>query len=71
LSAQVFISVGSREENNMQPLMHQLAASMRAHKYQGLQLKELVLQNETHTSAVTTALNQGLRTLYGKTNKKS
>lgn len=66
LPAQVFMSVGSREENGMQPLMQQLAASMRAHQYQGLQLSEHVLQNETHTSAVTTAFNQGLRTLYGK-----
>lgn len=70
LPAQVFISVGSCEENDMQPLMHQLAASIRAHNYKGLQLNEHVLENETHTSAVTTALNHGLRILYGKYNKK-
>lgn len=71
LPAQVFLSVGSKELNGMQPLMHQLANALRNHQYKGLQLHDQVLQNETHTSAVTTALNQGLRTLYGKNAKKS
>jgi len=66
LKAHVFMSVGSKEMADMPALMRQLAASMRAHQYQGLQLHEQVLENETHTSAVTTAFNQGLRVLYGK-----
>jgi predicted alpha/beta superfamily hydrolase len=70
LAVQVFMSVGSREEFGMQPLMHRLAASMRMHNYRGLVLSEHVLENETHTSAVTTSLNQGLRWLYGKAVKK-
>jgi uncharacterized protein len=69
LTARVFISVGSREENGMQPLMHQLVASMRTHAYKGLELKAVVLKDETHTSAVTTAFNQGLRDLYCKPTK--
>lgn len=64
LPARVFISVGSNEENGMQPLMHQLVASMCSHAYKGLVIKEQVFTNETHTSVVATAFNQGMRNLY-------
>ncbi len=64
MNARVFITVGDREENGMQPLMKELVNNMRAHHYAGLELDDHVLENETHTSAIATALNQGVRYLY-------
>jgi hypothetical protein len=61
LPAQVFMSVGGSEQFKMQPLMRQLAATIPSRQYKGLQLTDKVLENETHTSVVPTALNKGLR----------
>jgi len=64
LPARVFISVGEKEESNMVPLMQQLVKAMREHNYEGLNIEDHILANESHTSVVATAFNQGLRSLY-------
>ena len=64
------MTVGDKEEFNMKPLIKQLAKSMREHNYQGLVLEEHVLENESHTSAIATAFNHGMRALYKVSNKE-
>ena len=71
LNAHVFLTVGDKEEFNMKPLIKQLAKSMREHNYQGLVLEEHVLENESHTSAIATAFNHGMRALYKVSNKEN
>jgi predicted alpha/beta superfamily hydrolase len=71
LNARVYVTVGDKEESNMKPLMKQLVKSMREHNYQGLVLEEHVLENESHTSAITTAFNHGMRALYKVSNKEN
>ncbi|HEX8277420.1 MAG TPA: alpha/beta hydrolase-fold protein [Segetibacter sp.] len=71
LNAHVYVTVGDKEEFNMKPLMKQLVKSMREHNYQGLVLEEHILENESHTSAITTAFNHGMRALYKISNKEN
>jgi predicted alpha/beta superfamily hydrolase len=64
LNARVFVSVGDKEDNAMQPLMTELVSNMRNHDYAGLEIDDHILEDETHTSAIATALNRGIRYLY-------
>ncbi len=64
IPAKVFISVGDQEGEYMINPMKRLVQAMRDHQYSGLEVEERIFVNETHTSVVTTAFNQGLRSLY-------
>jgi predicted alpha/beta superfamily hydrolase len=66
LAAQVFVTVGAEEAFDMIPAMQKLTAALRARQYQGLVLEERVLPQESHSSAILTAFNHGLRVLYKK-----
>ena len=64
LNAKVFVSVGSKEENGMIPLMQQMTAALKAHPLKGLTLVEKIMDNETHASVVPVAFSQGVHALY-------
>ena len=64
LNAKIFVSVGSLEGFEMIPMMKKMTKSIRDHAFIGLKLEEKIFENESHTSVVTTALNQGIRALY-------
>ena len=64
LNAKIFVSVGSLEGFEMIPMMKKMTKSIRDHAFIGLKIEERIFENESHTSVVTTALNQGIRALY-------
>jgi predicted alpha/beta superfamily hydrolase len=64
IDASVFVSVGSEEQNGMIPMMQQMNKALRDHGFMGLTLQEKIFENESHTSVVATAFNQGMRALY-------
>lgn len=58
----IFLAVGAEEEDGMKDDMSRFADSLRAHRYEGLELTTEVLTGEGHDGVVT-ALH-GLRVLY-------
>ncbi len=64
LAAQVFISAGSSEPDEMIPDVKQLVKILRSRNYKGLEITERIFDNETHFSVTPFALSRGLRVLY-------
>ena len=71
LPATVFMSVGSLEEPDDEPdesamrtNMQRLAKLLQGRKYQGLNMKTHIFENETHGSVGPAAVSRGLREVY-------
>lgn len=62
LSAKVFLSVGSLEEDFAQ--FKQAEKVLRGRNYKGLTLKTLIFEGETHLSAPPGTFSRGLHELY-------
>ncbi|NNF99436.1 MAG: alpha/beta hydrolase [Desulfobacteraceae bacterium] len=77
LAANVFMSVGSAEDDIgeqavdklLQPRMLEgmrwMAKTLKERNYKSLELTEVVLEGESHLSAVAPFINKGLKTIYG------
>jgi predicted alpha/beta superfamily hydrolase len=65
LAANIFISVGSLEGEQMVSPMNSFAASLKEHNYKGLILSSQVFDNETHVSVAPASNSRTLRVLYG------
>jgi hypothetical protein len=69
LSAKVFMSIGDLEEEEgdnfkMISNMKTLSKTLLSRKYEGLDLKTAIFEDETHCSAVSATLNRGLRNVF-------
>jgi len=65
LAANIFISVGSLEGEQMVSPMNSFANSLKEHNYRGLTLSRQVFDNETHVSVAPASNSRTLRVLYG------
>ena len=63
LDLKVFMSVGSKENIMVQDMVD-MASILKSRNYRGLQLRHVVLEDETHASAVSGCFQQGLRFLF-------
>ena len=69
LSAKVFMSIGDLEEeegDNFKMILNMktLSKTLLSRKYEGLDLKTAIFEDETHCSAVSATLNRGLRNVF-------
>ena len=65
----VYLSIGSLEnwnDNEFINNLNELSQNIQAHNYKGLTLVTRIFEGETHTSVPSTALNNGMRTLFKK-----
>ena len=69
LSAKVFMSIGDLEEeegDNFKMILNMktLSKTLLSRKYEGLDLKTAIFEDETHCSAISATLNRGLRNVF-------
>jgi predicted alpha/beta superfamily hydrolase len=66
LEANIFLSVGELEDEEMVEAVKQLGTILRERRYNGLHLTAKIFAEETHRSATGVAAWRGLREIYGK-----
>jgi predicted alpha/beta superfamily hydrolase len=66
LQARIFISAGSLEPDPMTPDIKQLVNLIRQRHYQGLEITEYVVPEETHLSVIPFSLSRGMRIIYSQ-----
>jgi len=70
LSAKIFMSIGDLEEEGdsdafkMVTNVKSLSKTLKKRNYEGLIMKTVILEDETHCSAVAATLNRGLRSVF-------
>ena len=70
LPAKIFMSVGDLEEEGdsdafrMVTNVKSLSKTLKKRNYEGLTMKTVILEDETHCSAVAATLNRGLRSVF-------
>ncbi len=70
LPAKIFISAGDLEEEGdsdafrMVTNVKSLSKTLKKRNYEGLTMKTIILEDETHCSAVAATLNRGLRSVF-------
>ena len=64
LNAQVFITVGSKEGDEMVPKMTAFADTLKAHNYTGLTLASQIFEGEEHFSVIPASISRTLSVLY-------
>ena len=70
LSAKIFMSIGDLEEEGdsdafkMVTNVKSLSKTLKKRNYERLIMKTVILEDETHCSAVAATLNRGLRSVF-------
>ena len=63
----VYLSIGSLEnwnDNEFINNLNELSQNIKAHNYKGLTLVTRIFEGETHSSVLSSDLNNGMRTLF-------
>ncbi len=64
LSAKLFLSVGSNENERMVTGMQTLAKTMQDRRYKNLEMTTHIFEGETHTSVAPATISRGLRVVF-------
>lgn len=65
LSVKIFMSAGSNESEHMVPNMKKFVQILRGRKYQNLDIKTHIFEDETHFSVVPATTSRGLKAVFG------